>query len=129
MGYWTRKDYLGFGIGAASLVDNGRFQNRRELAAYLEHPLECREEEQTLTMEEQMEETMFLGLRLTRGVSYECFEKQFDRSLEAVYGLVIAQNVADGLLTVRCEETGEHFLALTDRGLDLSNYVMAQFLF
>ena len=44
VGYWTRKDYLGFGIGAASLVDNGRFQNRRELAAYLEHPLECREE-------------------------------------------------------------------------------------
>lgn len=129
VGYWTRKDYLGFGIGAASLVDNRRFQNRRELAAYLEHPLECREEEQTLTMEEQMEETMFLGLRLTRGVSYECFEKQFDRSLEAVYGSVIAQNVADELLTVRCEETGEHFLALTDRGLDLSNYVMAQFLF
>ena len=129
VGYWTRKDYLGFGIGAASLVDNGRFQNRRELAAYLEHPLECREEEQTLTMEEQMEETMFLGLRLTRGVSYERFEKQFDRSLEAVYGSVIAQNVADGLLIVRCEETGEHFLALTDRGLDLSNYVMAQFLF
>lgn len=129
VGYWTRKDYLGFGIGAASLVDNRRFQNRRELAAYLEHPLECREEEQTLTMEEQMEETMFLGLRLTRGVSYECFEKQFDRSLEAVYGSVIAQNIADGLLTVRCEETGEHFLALTDRGLDLSNYVMAQFLF
>ena len=76
-----------------------------------------------------MEETMFLGLRLTRGVSYENFEKKFGRSLEEVYGAVIAQNIADGLLTVRCEETGEHFLALTGRGLDLGNYVMAQFLF
>ena len=129
VGYWIRRDYLGLGIGAASLVDNRRFQNGRDLAAYLEHPLDCREEEQILTVEEQMEETMFLGLRLTRGVSYENFEKKFGRSLEEVYGAVIAQNIADGLLTVSCEETGEHFLALTGRGLDLGNYVMAQFLF
>lgn len=129
VGYWIRRDYLGLGIGAASLVDNRRFQNGRDLAAYLEHPLDCREEEQILTVEEQMEETMFLGLRLTRGVSYENFEKKFGRSLEEVYGAVIAQNIADGLLTVRCEKTGEHFLALTGRGLDLGNYVMAQFLF
>ncbi len=128
VGYWIRRDYLGFGIGAASLMDNVRFQNGRDLGTYLEHPLECREEEQTLTVQEQMEETMFLGLRLIRGVAYEAFEEQYGKSMKEVYGPVIAQNVSDGLL-VTCEENGKHWLALTKKGLDLSNYVMAQFLF
>jgi putative oxygen-independent coproporphyrinogen III oxidase len=48
VGYWIRRDYLGFGIGAASLIDNVRFQNEKSLGAYLAHPLESREEEQTL---------------------------------------------------------------------------------
>ena len=129
VGYWVRKEYLGFGIGAASMVDNVRFQNKRALTEYLKHPLECREEVQKLTVQDRMEETMFLGLRLTRGVSYETFQKQYGKRMEEVYGKIIEQNIADGLLKVDCMESGERFLALTKRGLDLSNYVMAQFLF
>ena len=128
VGYWIRRDYLGFGIGAASLIDNVRFQNGRDLNAYLAHPLACREEQQSLTTQEQMEETMFLGLRLIRGVSYPEFARCYGQTLEEVYGEVIARNVADGLLTVREDETGRR-LTLTGRGLDVSNYVMAQFLF
>lgn len=128
VGYWIRRDYLGFGIGAASLIGNVRFQNGRDLNAYLAHPLACREEQQSLTTKEQMEETMFLGLRLIRGVSYPEFARCYGQTLEEVYGEVIARNVADGLLTVREDETGRR-LALTGRGLDVSNYVMAQFLF
>lgn len=128
VGYWIRRDYLGFGIGAASLIGNVRFQNGRDLNAYLAHPLACREEEQSLTTQEQMEETMFLGLRLIRGVSYPEFARCYGQTLEEVYGEVIARNVADGLLTVREDETGRR-LMLTGRGLDVSNYVMAQFLF
>ena len=128
VGYWIRRDYLGFGIGAASLIGNVRFQNGRDLNAYLAHPFACREEEQSLTTQEQMEETMFLGLRLIRGVSYPEFARCYGQTLEEVYGEVIARNVADGLLTVREDETGRR-LTLTGRGLDVSNYVMAQFLF
>mgnify|MGYP004617130739 FL=1 len=132
VGYWIRRDYLGFGIGAASLIDNVRFQNGRDLAAYLAHPLDCREEEQSLTTQEQMEETLFLGLRLTKGVSYDAFARQYGSSLQEIYGEVIARNVADGLLQVtegKENEKSGRYLALTKRGLDLSNYVMAQFLF
>lgn len=128
VGYWIRRDYLGFGIGAASLIGNVRFQNGRDLNAYMAHPLACREEQQSLTTQEQMEETMFLGLRLIRGVSYPEFARCYGQTLEEVYGEVIARNVADGLLTVREDETGRR-LMLTGRGLDVSNYVMAQFLF
>ncbi len=128
VGYWIRRDYLGFGIGAASLIGNVRFQNGRDLNVYLAHPFACREEQQSLTTQEQMEETMFLGLRLIRGVSYPEFARCYGQTLEEVYGEVIARNVADGLLTVREDETGRR-LTLTGRGLDVSNYVMAQFLF
>ena len=128
VGYWIRRDYLGFGIGAASLIGNVRFQNGRDLNAYMAHPLACREEQQSLTTQEQMEETMFLGLRLIRGVSYPEFARCYGQTLEEVYGEVISRNVADGLLTVREDETGRR-LMLTGRGLDVSNYVMAQFLF
>lgn len=124
-GYWNRRDYVGFGIGAASLVNNVRFRNGEDLRRYLERPLECREDVQVLSIGEQMEEFMFLGLRLTEGVDVREFRKAFDRTPEEVYGEVLQRNREDGLLEYR---EGGNRLALTEKGLDLSNYVMAQFL-
>lgn len=131
IGYWTRRNYLGFGIGAASLIDNVRFNNRRNLREYLRDPLNDRMEIQRLNRQEQMEEFMFLGLRLTEGVSDLRFQKLFGQSLQEVYGSVIAQNEKEGLLR-RYIRSGagvrEEMLTLTDFGLDVSNYVMSQFL-
>lgn len=124
-GYWQRRDYLGLGIGAASMVGNVRFKNAEDLDRYLEEPLGCRQEERALTAEEQMEEFMFLGLRLTDGVEGREFFEVFGRTPESVYGGVIEKNIRDGLLKY---VDGKKKLALTERGLDLANYVMAQFL-
>ena len=126
-GYWSRRNYLGFGIGAASLLQNVRFQNGSSLQAYLENPLNCRQEEHALSRREQMEEFMFLGLRRTEGISPQRFQECFGQSLEEIHGRVIKKNLADGLLEYRGIGEGA-MLALTDRGLDLSNYVFAQFL-
>lgn len=122
-GYWRRVQYLGMGLGAASLIGNRRFQNGNSLQEYLENPLNCRTGIQELSAEEQMEEFMFLGLRLTKGVSRKEFFQCFDVPMETVYGKVLEQGKKDGLLTEEKE-----WVRLTDRGLDLSNYVMAQFL-
>ena len=127
-GYWRRTDYVGFGIGAASLVRETRFQNEESLSKYLDDPLECRSAVQELNENDCMEEFMFLGLRMTAGVSMGEFEKRFDRSMEDVYREVIRKNCEDGLLYVRECEDSDRRVALTKRGLDLSNYVMAQFL-
>lgn len=130
-GYWRRREYLGLGIGAASLIGNCRFRNGDSLEAYLADPLNVREDMQELTMEEQMEEYMFLGLRMTEGVSIPGFRTAFGKTMEEVYGAVIEKNLKDGLLEYRrglsMETSG--YLALTRRGLDVSNMVMAQFLF
>ena len=131
VGYWIRRDYAGFGIGAASLISNVRFSNGRDLEAYCRDPLGVREQVQRLSQKDQREEFVFLGLRLTEGVSERCFAAQFGRELEAVYGDVIEKFVGEGLLEWSGEEPPGgrgRFLRLTARGLDLSNYVMAGFL-
>ncbi len=122
-GYWIRRNYLGFGIGAASLYDNVRFKNGDVLQDYLRAPGECREEIQELDLREQMDETMFLGLRMLDGVDLEAFYQKFGIRAEEFYGLQIAESVEEGLLT-----RGKDKVFLTKRGLDLSNYVMARFL-
>lgn len=131
-GYWRRRDYAGFGIGAASLIDNVRFKNGEDLRAYLENPAGCQCDRQVLSVSEQMEEFMFLGLRMTAGVSAAEFASCFGKEPEHVYGEVIKKNIVDGLLRWTEDLSGDSSdrrLALTEKGLDLANYVMAQFLF
>lgn len=119
--YWQRGDYAGFGLGAASMVRNVRFRNTTDLKAYVENA-EKTVERVSLTQAEQMEEFMFLGLRLTEGVDKKVFQACFGKQIEEVYGAVIRENVKQGLLT-----DGEK-IALTAKGTDLGNYVSAQFL-
>lgn len=122
IGYWRRENYLGFGLGSASLLENERFHNTTDLTDYLGGDYLAYEQEK-LDKKSQMEEFMFLGLRMTEGVSTECFRQTFGLTVELVYGPVLEQQIADQLLR---KEDGRIFL--TERGLDVSNYVMAQFL-
>ena len=123
IGYWQRKNYVGFGIGAASLVENVRFRNDNCLENYIRRPCESMTDVEELSVREQMEEMMFLGLRMTEGVSFQDFQDAFGCSLESVYGEVIEKHVLEGLLQV-----DENHVHLTVKGMDVSNYVMADFL-
>lgn len=118
--YWQRGDYLGLGLGASSLIANVRWKNPEDLAAYRELKL-C--EVQPLSRKEQMEEFMFLGLRLTEGVEEADFVKAFEVPMDAVYGETIARLAGQGLLV----RTGGRIF-LTSRGIDVSNVVFTAFL-
>ncbi len=120
--YWQRGNYVGFGLGAASLVENVRFQNTDCMESYLQEKKKITQEEH-LTVTEQMEEFMFLGLRMIEGVSKEQFQMDFGVSIESVFGESILKNINAGLL-----EDKDNRLALTEKGLDVANYVMSQFL-
>ena len=120
--YWQRGNYVGFGLGAASLVQNVRFKNTDSLERYLKTEIKIAEEE-SLSIHEQMEEFMFLGLRMTQGVSKEEFKTCFGVDIDSVFCEAIRKNIDAGLLL----EQGNR-LSLTKKGLDVSNYVMAQFL-
>ncbi len=123
--YWRRTPYLGFGIGAASLVAQRRFANGSNLEEYIRNPLGMRGQEQELSVSEQMEEFMFLGLRMMEGVSEREFREAFGQEMRDVYGPVIEKNCAEGLLMRLLPDR----YALTARGIDVSNYVMSQFIF
>ncbi len=124
--YWDRTSYLGFGLGAASFFDGCRYCNERNLSRYL-HLTERGEqvfgECTRLSIKDGMEEFMFLGLRMTCGVSEDEFLRQFGVGLFDVYGEVIKKHVSLGLLKV---EGGR--VSLTDRGIDVSNSVFCDFL-
>ncbi len=120
--YWRRGDYIGFGLGAASCMDNVRWHNTENMEEYLTQPHK-RQDVQHLTENEQMEECMFLGLRCMKGVDTEQFCRQFGRTVEMVFGEVLADLEKKELL----KQTGK-YIQLTQFGIDVSNYVLAQFL-
>ena len=66
---------------------------------------------------------MYLGLRMTQGVSLTEFRRTFGCEMEEIYGEVLGRYLAMGLL----RRTGDR-VSLTDRGIDVSNYVLADFL-
>lgn len=126
LGYWERKNYLGLGLGAASLIENVRFQNTGELSAYLESQGQTewlREQKEVLSEEEQMEEFVFLGLRKMSGISLQEFSQIFGTSFEECFGEQMQSLEKEGML---CREQG--MLRLTDEGIDVSNYVFARLL-
>ncbi|MGN1267464.1 MAG: radical SAM family heme chaperone HemW [Dorea sp.] len=117
IGYWSRTEYLGIGTGAASLVDNCRWTQEFEQGNW------AFGEKERLTVDEQMEEFMFLGLRKIKGVSKEEFTSEFGKHMEEVYSSVLAEMKEEGLL-----EEAEGYVRLTEAGIDVSNYVMSEFL-
>lgn len=126
MKYWSRDNYYGFGAAASSLVDNIRYTNVRNSRDYVKANGDIsviREEISKPDRNEQMEEYMFLGLRKMSGISATEFEKKFDIQMEHVYGEVIKKLKKNGLLIQE-----ESQLFLTERGIDVSNMVLAEFL-
>ena len=124
--YWRRGDYAGFGLGASSMVENVRWKNSTDMGKYLccmeEGSGDIKEEQCVLGIRDQMEEFMFLGLRMSEGVGKKDFYNAFGKSLEDVYGEIIEKLCAQGLLM-----DGDS-VRLTPYGRDISNYVMAEFL-
>ncbi|MBR6644038.1 MAG: oxygen-independent coproporphyrinogen III oxidase [Lachnospiraceae bacterium] len=123
--YWTGIDYIGVGLGASSLFTNARYHNETDLNKYMEEAeagQDIRREMEHLVPEEQMEEFMILGLRMMCGVSRAEFQNRFGRQIETVYGSALTKLEKQGLLL----REGDR-IALTERGIDVSNLVFVEF--
>lgn len=126
LGYWKRTEYLGLGLGSASLVNETRFSNTSDMNYYLENSADLkkiREDAEELDRQSQMEEFMFLGLRLTDGISCREFEQQFGQQLYAVYGNIIEKYSNMGFLEAQGDK-----LKFTREGISVSNPILADFL-
>ena len=123
IGYWTGVPYLGLGLGASSFIDGRRFRNDNDMASYLISEPGKRFEEEILTVKDMEEEFFYVGLRLVQGVSFREFEDRFSVSVGEVYPGLMEKLVREGAAVI---ENGRFML--TDYGMDVSNYVMAEFL-
>lgn len=132
IGYWTGVPYIGFGIGASSYFGGMRWKNTSDIGEYMEIDLGGDADEACsrlmkdtvkLTRENRMEEFMFLGMRMLKGVSAEDFRKNFAAEIENVFGAPLKKGIEQGLI----EAEGDRY-RLTKRGIEVSNVVLSEFL-
>jgi len=124
--YWENGEYIGLGAGAHSHLNHRRWANCTDLVSYMEMvnrgELPVAEVEH-VSLDQEMAETMFLGLRLIEGINMAAFERRFGVPVDGAFGRAIARHKATGLLTV---DDGR--LKLSPRGLLLANEVFVDFL-
>ena len=136
--YWERCDYLGFGIGAASLYGGRRYTNISDIGRYMDvlaeitnaldksyvnELLQIRTDMEALSKEDEMSEYMSLGLRKTKGIDITDFKEEFGTDIKDIFGEAIEDNIARGLLI-----HDGNCLYLSKRGIDISNTVMSDFI-
>ena len=126
--YWTGIDYIGFGIGAASYFQGYRYKNTGDIGRYQQTSFmpetdSWHEEIELLSEKDLMEEFMFLGLRLKKGISEQEFMEKFGMTVEEVYQKVLNRLTEEGVLE---QKNGR--IRLSEKGTDVANYVMAEFL-
>ena len=125
-GYWKRTEYLGIGLGASSLIRKRRFRHISDLQRYLSlagNVQHICEEEEILSIQDEMEEFMFLGLRMTCGVRKSDFFRMFSIQMDEIYAEPLKKMEDNGLLEINGD-----IVWLTKRGIDISNYVFEHFL-
>jgi oxygen-independent coproporphyrinogen III oxidase len=124
--YWTGAPYYGFGCSAHSF-DGAlqRWANERDTAKYLaliESGQSAVVERTKLTEENARAESVFLGLRIMRGLDLTAYQSRFGVNLREEYDAELAHLREAGLIQI-----DQDVLRLTTRGALLSNEVMAVF--
>ncbi len=124
--YWQCDDYLGVGSASSSFINGKRMKNIENVKSYIEkvnNNESVVEEIIENSKEDNMEEFMFMGLRMNRGVSINEFKGRFGMHINSIYKDIIEKNINKNLLVLEND-----ILRLTDKGIELSNLVMSDFI-
>ncbi len=132
--YWKCEEYIGFGVAAASYLNGVRWKNTEHINQYTECISDISDtksigdsdfycEKEVLSPEDKCAEFMFMGLRMNEGVSEKEFEQRFGQNINDKYGVIIEKHIRNELLIRE-----EYHIKLTEKGRDICNYVMADFL-
>ncbi|MBS5925641.1 MAG: oxygen-independent coproporphyrinogen III oxidase [Clostridium sp.] len=121
--YWRCDEYIGVGASSSSYIDGKRIKNIDDLREYIKRIRigeSIVDEEIINTKNDDIEEFMFMGLRMNCGIEEEEFKRRFHTNVDDVYKDVIEGNINKGLL-----ERKRGRIYLTDKGIELSNMVMS----
>jgi oxygen-independent coproporphyrinogen-3 oxidase len=124
--YWQRGNYVGFGIGASSMVENVRWKNTDDIETYIVYKgnsKDCQTDIQVLSENECIEEYMFLGLRMMKGISKTNFINTFGKKITDIYAEEIDKWIKLGMIL----EEGDYY-RLSDKGIDVSNMIFSDFI-
>ncbi|MBW2055420.1 MAG: coproporphyrinogen III oxidase family protein, partial [Deltaproteobacteria bacterium] len=118
MKYWKFVPYIGLGPSAHSFLEPKRYWNCADVKKYIQD-LDAgrlpRAGVERLSMEQLMIEAIYLGLRQTKGILIDVFDKKFGVNFKAIFEEIIANLEARGLIVLsqnRCALTSSGMLYL-----------------
>lgn len=124
--YWECGYYLGIGLGAHGYIEEVRYHNTTFFEDYIQAEGNLSQlvvEREAITTKIAMEEFMFLGLRMLKGISIQRFHDKFGQSIFEIYEQPIEKWMKEGILVQNKDR-----LFLSDQGINLSNQVFVSFL-
>ena len=124
--YWKSDEYLGLGSASTSFIDGKRIKNIENVKDYIDKinsGEDVIDDIYVNTLEDSMEEFVFMGLRMIEGINVNEFNKRFGVTIEGIYKEVIDKNINKKLLVLENDR-----LRLTEKGIELSNSVMSDFI-
>jgi oxygen-independent coproporphyrinogen-3 oxidase len=124
--YWKCNEYLGLGASASSFINKKRIKNIDGIEEYIKRINENEsviEETHINDIKDNMEEFVFMGLRMMEGIKIDEFKERFNKNIYAVYGDIIEKNIKKELII--CNSGN---LYLSSYGMEISNYVMSDFI-
>lgn len=119
--YWMCQKYYGFGLSASGYIDNRRYTNTFNFSEYIKNPL--KKQYEILSNENKIEEEIFLGLRLIKGIDFNKINKKFNIDIYKKYKKEFDKNIELGLM-----EKTDNGVKLTLRGIMLSNELLCDFI-
>ncbi|MGJ0702725.1 radical SAM family heme chaperone HemW [Clostridium perfringens] len=126
LAYWNMDNWIGVGSAAASYINGKRIKNISSVEKYINSINEKGEAVEEIinnSKNDNMEELMFMGLRKISGIDENEFKNRFSMNINDVYGEILNKYIGEGLLI---RESGRIFLS--EKGIEISNIIMADFL-
>lgn len=118
--YWNNHEYYGFGVSAHGYVNGVRYSNKKILEEYL-RSTNYKESEHIMSLQEKLEEEIFLGLRKTVGIDVQMINKNYNINFETKYASVLKKYKEFFVKT-------PNRYALNTKGILISNIILSEFL-
>jgi len=119
--YWKRQNYYGFGLSASGFIQNKRYTNTFNFSNYIKNPLIRNYE--ILTKQQELEEEIFLGLRLKEGLNFEKINKKYNIDIFQKY-----EKEFKKFLKFNFFEKTPQGIKLTLKGVLVSNEILCEFI-
>ena len=126
MTYWSMSEYLGIGLGSHGFIHGRRYGNTKSISNYFKYiaanklPVVIHND---ITLKEQMEEFMFLGLRKTKGIDTQEFRAKFSQDIYSVFGEPLNKHISLEHILVNGD-----YLTLAQDAIFISNDILSDFL-